>query len=245
MQKAVSEVLVERRVVTKPKTGKVDVTPLEFSVDEMITLRSNASKSLSSVGKRFVDIALSGIGLIGLGLLLPLIALGIKLSSRGPIFFLQARTGLDGKKFDCWKFRTMHNLEYETSNGTPDVTKKGDRRVFRFGRFLRRTNIDEIPQMINVLKGEMSLVGPRPYSVQESDYWTEIIPGFSLRNLVKPGITGWAQVTGYRGGNLCANHMNSRLRRDLKYIERYSIMLDAKIIAKTILQMIHFKTNAH
>ena len=196
--------------------------------------------------KRTVDIIGAGIGLLILGLIFPFIYLGIKLSSKGPVLFLQPRTGMNGKPFLCFKFRTMHIVEEKPKDGKPVITKKGDRRIFAFGNFLRKTNIDELPQLINVLRGDMSLVGPRPLPVQECRYWQRVIPGFTMRYLdTRPGLTGWAQVTGYRGGNLDPTHMYYRLKRDLRYIENASLKLDIEIIWRTVKQMVTSNTGAH
>ncbi len=196
--------------------------------------------------KRLVDIVGSGIGLFFLGLVFPFIYLGIRLSTKGRVLFVQPRTGEDGKVFLCFKFRTMYVAETHPEAGCPDVTHKGDSRIFTFGRFLRKTNLDELPQLINVLRGEMSLVGPRPLPVEECRYWQRIIPGFSLRYCnTRPGLTGWAQITGYRGGNLDPLHMYYRLKRDLHYIENASMKLDLAIMWRTVRQMITRNTGAH
>lgn len=196
--------------------------------------------------KRILDIVGATCGLFGLGLLYPFIAAGIKLSSRGPIMFIQDRTGRNGKVFRCYKFRTMHTgITKKNEDDEPIVTEIGDRRIFKFGEFLRTSNLDELPQLINVLKGDMSLVGPRPLEVKECRYWRSKIPNFELRYAVKPGLTGWAQVTGYRGGTLDIKHMAFRLKRDFKYIENYCLLLDFNIIYRTIKHMIHQKTQAH
>ena len=198
------------------------------------------------IRKRILDIIGSVAGLIVLGLMYPFIALAIKLASKGPILFVQKRTGLNGKVFNCYKFRTMRtNIEARHEEGKPVVTQVGDPRIFAFGQFLRKTNMDELPQLINVLKGEMSLVGPRPLPVEECRYWRDTIPNFELRYMVKPGLTGWAQTTGYRGGNTNTRHMAFRLKRDFKYIENYSLTLDIKIIFRTIKQMVTRDTKAH
>ncbi len=196
--------------------------------------------------KRAVDIIGAGIGLFILGLIFPIIYLGIKLSSKGPALFLQPRTGMNGKSFLCFKFRTMDLVEAKPKDGKPVITRKGDSRIFAFGEILRKTNIDELPQLINVLRGEMSLVGPRPLPVQECRYWQRIIPGFNMRyHNSRPGLTGWAQVTGYRGGNLDPIHMYYRLKRDLLYIENASLKLDLEIMWRTVKQMITRNTGAH
>jgi len=196
--------------------------------------------------KRFLDIIGSMFGLLVFVILYPFIAAGIKISSKGPIFFIQDRTGKNGKVFKCYKFRTMHiGITKRGKDNEPIVTEEGDRRIFSFGRFLRISNLDELPQILNVLKGDMSLVGPRPYPVEECRHWRTTIPNFELRYAVKPGLTGWAQVTGYRGGNLNLKHMVFRLKRDFKYIESYCLLLDLKIIGRTIKQMLRRQTLAH
>lgn len=198
------------------------------------------------IRKRILDVIGSSVGLVLLGLIYPFIALGIKLASKGPVLFVQERTGRNGKVFNCYKFRTMRtNIEARHEKGKPVVTQVGDPRIFTFGQFLRRTNLDELPQLINVLKGEMSLVGPRPLPVEECRYWRDTIPNFELRYMVRPGLTGWAQTTGYRGGNTNTRHMAFRLKRDFKYIENYSLTLDIKIIFRTIKQMVTRDTKAH
>lgn len=211
----------------------------------------NRVKYWERTTKRAVDIVGSSLGLIALAFFYPIIATCIKISSRGSVLFIQERIGLNGKSFRCYKFRTMkcatpdcRDVKNE-SRSKPNITHKEDQRVFAFGKFLRNTNIDELPQLFNILKGEMSLVGPRPYPISECRYWRAIIPNWSLRYSVKPGLTGWAQVTGYRGGTLDPGHMVFRLKRDFKYIERYTPKLDVEIIWRTAKQMVTRKTNAH
>ena len=139
----------------------------------------------------------------------------------------------------------MHTVEKLKNKHLPIVTEKGDSRIFNFGSILRKTNLDELPQVINVLKGEMSLVGPRPYPIDECNHWNNTFDDFYYRYMVKPGITGYAQVTGYRGGTLDKMHMRKRLDKDLIYIEKQSLILDLKILFQTVHQMLSFKTNAH
>lgn len=196
-------------------------------------------------GKRALDLLL-GVAAFSLFLVLyPFIALGIKMSSRGKVIFKQERTGLNGHTFTCYKFRTMHNAQKQRNDGAPDITKKGDSRVFSFGSILRRTNLDELPQILNVMKGEMSLIGPRPYPVDECRHWNNTFDDFYYRYMVKPGVTGYAQVTGFRGGTLDVDHMRQRLDQDLIYIERQSLWMDIKILFLTVKQMLTFNTNAH
>jgi putative colanic acid biosynthesis UDP-glucose lipid carrier transferase len=196
-------------------------------------------------GKRILDVTLACMGLFPLLLLSPILAIGIKLSSRGPIFFRQQRTGQNGESFRVWKVRTMHMYITPSKNEKPALTQKKDPRVFKFGSMLRKSNLDELPQLFNVLKGEMSLVGPRPYMEDECTYWNERFDDFYYRYAVKPGITGLAQVKGLRGGTFDEDHMRRRLDWDLIYVEKQSLWLDIKIITGTVLQMLHLKTNAH
>jgi lipopolysaccharide/colanic/teichoic acid biosynthesis glycosyltransferase len=196
-------------------------------------------------GKRLVDIVLGSIGALIFALVYPIIALGIKLSSKGPVIFKQRRTGQNGLEFTCYKFRTMHQLNLRRIDGKPVVTQEGDKRIFWFGRMLRRTNLDELPQIINVLKGEMSLVGPRPYPVNECAHWNSTFDDFYYRYAVKPGISGYAQVKGFRGGTLDEEHMRKRLDKDLVYVEKQSLVLDLEIIWHTVLKMLKLETNAH
>jgi len=212
----------------------------------------NRVKYWEKTTKRTIDIIGALTGLLLFGGVFLFIAGCIKLTSRGKVLFIQDRIGRNGRIFHCYKFRTMRytTADYEDqkspcSAAAPDIARKGDPRIFPFGNFLRRTNLDELPQLFNILKGDMSLVGPRPYPVEECQYWRSIIPNWSLRYSVRPGLTGWAQVTGYRGGNLDPLHMDYRLKRDFKYIERYKPGLDFQIIWRTIKQMMMRHTNAH
>jgi len=195
--------------------------------------------------KRILDKAFSIIFLILLLLLLPVFAILIKLSSRGPVFFKQKREGKAGKKFSCYKFRSMHiSNEEKFDFGTQEIDQKRDHRIFKFGMFMRRNNLDELPQLLNVIKGEMSLVGPRPYMVSECRYWKGVFFDFKKREEIKPGMSGLAQVNGYRGGTLCKKHMRTRLNYDLIYVESYTLWVDIKIIGRTILQMLRLNSKA-
>lgn len=196
-------------------------------------------------GKGAVDVVFGVAVFLVFVLVLPFIALGIKLSSKGPVIFKQLRTGRNGKEFVCYKFRTMHPIKLRRIDGKPIITKKGDRRVFAFGQFLRKTSLDELPQIINVMKGEMSLIGPRPYPVKECAYWSHTFNDFYYRYAVKPGITGLAQTNGYRGGTLDREHMRKRLKYDLHYVENGSIATDLKIAGRTFVQIISPASNAH
>ena len=196
-------------------------------------------------GKRVFDLFVGSVALIFCLILFPFIALGIKLSSKGPVFFTQKRTGQNGITFTCYKFRTMKNSTSKASNGRPDITVEGDERIFPFGRLLRLLNLDELPQIINVIKGDMSLVGPRPYPVDECSYWNSTFDDFFYRYAVKPGITGFSQVKGYRGGTYNVDHMRKRTDYDLIYVQKNTLFMDLYIIMKTVTKMINLDTNAH
>jgi putative colanic acid biosynthesis UDP-glucose lipid carrier transferase len=196
-------------------------------------------------GKRFIDLLIGTFGFFAFLLTYPIIALGIKWSSKGPVIFKQERTGQNGQRFTCYKFRTMHQLNLRRIDGKPVVTQKGDKRIFGFGSFLRKTNLDELPQILNVLKGDMSLVGPRPYPVDECAHWNNTFDDFYYRYAVKPGITGYAQILGYRGGTLDEEHMRTRLDKDLVYVQKQAPLFDIKIIFGTVTQMFKMETNAH
>jgi putative colanic acid biosynthesis UDP-glucose lipid carrier transferase len=181
--------------------------------------------------KRLEDIVLSVFILLLIALPMLLISLGVKLSSPGPVFFKQKRYGLDGRRIRVWKFRTMTVSE----DGSRVIqAKKNDARITPFGAFLRRTSLDELPQFINVLMGEMSIVGPRPHAVAHNEQYRKLIAGYMLRHKVKPGITGWAQVNGWRGETDTLDKMQKRVDFDLWYIRSWSVMLDLKIIVKTV-----------
>jgi len=197
------------------------------------------------VWKQGLDLFFGIVGTLIFMLIYPFIALGIKLSSNGPIIFKQERSGFDGRIFNCYKFRTMHTEDDKKSVSKPDITKENDSRIFRFGQFLRKTNLDEIPQFLNVLKGDMSLVGPRTYPIRENSYWNTTFPDFYKRFSVKPGLTGLAQATGLRGGTLSIRQMHERLKCDLQYIKDRSFTMDLKLILMTLKSMITFNTRAH
>jgi len=161
-----------------------------------------------------------------------LIALGIKFTSSGPALFKQKRHGWDGKIINVYKFRTMENHDEKTGEVTQAT--KNDSRVTKLGVFLRRTSLDELPQLFNVLQGRMSLVGPRPHAIQHNELFKEKVDRYMLRHMVKPGITGWAQINGYRGETDTLGKMQKRVEYDLYYIENWSLWLDLRIIFLTI-----------
>ena len=185
--------------------------------------------------KRSADVIFSGLFLITLFPLVWLVcAIGIKLSSPGPVFFKQKRTGYEGKEFWCYKFRSMH----ASADADTKQAVKGDIRVFPFGEFLRRSSLDELPQFINVFKGDMSIVGPRPHMVHHTDIYSDLIGDYMIRHLAKPGITGWAQVNGCRGETKELSEMKERVEKDIWYIEHWSVELDISIIFLTVWQLL-------
>jgi putative colanic acid biosynthesis UDP-glucose lipid carrier transferase len=181
--------------------------------------------------KRAEDLVLASLILILVSPLLVLIALGVKLTSPGPVIFKQRRYGLDGSEIMVYKFRTMKVCE---DGQTIAQTVKDDSRVTSLGRWLRRTSLDELPQFVNVLTGSMSIVGPRPHAVAHNEYYRRLIPGYMLRHKVRPGLTGWAQINGWRGETETLEKMEKRVEYDLDYLRRWSIWFDLKIILLTI-----------
>lgn len=193
--------------------------------------------------KRLFDILTSGLFLLTVFPIVYLIAgIIIKIQSPGPILFKQKRNGLDGKEFYCLKFRSMHvNKDSDRIQAT-----KNDPRKFKFGNLMRKTNIDELPQFINVFKGDMSLVGPRPHMLLHTQEYSRLIRRYMVRHLVKPGITGWAQVQGFRGETKTLDQMENRVKADIWYVENWSFGLDLRIMWRTLLNMLrHNEENAY
>ncbi|PRA66510.1 undecaprenyl-phosphate glucose phosphotransferase [Pseudomonas sp. MYb187] len=186
----------------------------------------------AAILKRIEDIVIGGV--ISL-LILPVclcIALAIKLSSPGPVVFKQYRTGINGRKFKVYKFRSM--VVHQEGGGDVTQATRNDPRVTRIGAFLRRTSLDELPQFFNVLQGRMSIVGPRPHALAHNDYYKDLVESYMQRHKVKPGITGWAQVNGYRGETDTLDKMQKRVECDLWYIDNWTLALDIKIIFWTV-----------
>ena len=197
-----------------------------------VSVYENPVSGLRGIVKRTEDIVFSLIILSIIAIPMIMIAIGIKLTSKGPVIFKQTRYGLDGKPIKVWKFRSMRVME----NGTDfRQAVRDDPRVTRFGAFLRRTSLDELPQFINVLMGSMSIVGPRPHAVAHNEAYRNIIRGYMLRHKTKPGITGWAQVNGLRGETDSLVKMQRRVVYDIDYIRKWSIFLDIKIILLTVI----------
>lgn len=192
--------------------------------------------------KRSFDVVFSLVVLLTIFPVMYVIAgIFIKLSSPGPVLFKQKRTGIYGEEFYCYKFRTMRvNPQADTQQA-----QKDDPRKTKVGDFLRRTNLDEFPQFMNVLVGDMSVVGPRPHMLKHTEQYSAIIDKYMVRHLVKPGLTGWAQVTGYRGETKTLEQMEGRVKRDVWYLENWSFFLDLKIIFVTVINMFRGERNAY
>ena len=209
---------------------------------EVFTTYENPLENpVNKVVKRAFDIVFSSVFLLLSAFLFPIVWLMIRLQSPGPLFFKQLRTGLDGKDFYCYKFRSMHvNADADRLQATKD-----DPRKFPFGDFMRKTNIDEIPQFWNVLKGDMSIVGPRPHMLAHTELYSQLIGKYMVRHFVKPGVTGWAQVTGFRGETKELWQMEGRVKRDIWYMEHWSIWLDIRIIWLTFKTIFVHDKNAY
>lgn len=193
-------------------------------------------------GKRLFDIVFSLVVIVFvLSWLTPLLYLLIKSESKGPLFFKQVRDGLQGDTFVCYKFRSMTLND----RSEKDQTVKGDPRITKIGQFIRKTSIDELPQFFNVLKGEMSVVGPRPHMLSQSDRFKKIVDNYMVRHYVKPGITGLAQVKGYRGEIETDEDIKNRVRYDIFYIENWSFILDINIIIRTVLNIFKGEEKAY
>ena len=206
---------------------------------EPLTLRRNQIK------KKIFDMLLSVFVVLGiLWWFYPLIGLIIKLTSRGPIVISQDRIGIDGIRFMCMKFRTMVS-DKSAEKGYSHLTSKDDHRITLIGKILRKTNLDELPQFINVLFGYMSVVGPRPHMVSEDREIADEIDKYRIRRFVRPGITGLAAINGYRGGTENLDLMQKRIDQDIEYIENWSLWLDFKISIITFWQMLTFRTGAY
>lgn len=198
--------------------------------------------AINSFIKRLFDFVFSLIVIFGILIwFAPLLAILIRLESKGPVFFIQKRTGFDNKEFQCFKFRSMALNE----DSDAKQAGKNDMRVTRIGRFIRRTSIDELPQFYNVLFGNMSVVGPRPHMLKHTDEYANKVDKYMLRHFVKPGITGLAQVRGYRGEIEKDSDLQNRIKLDIFYVENWSFILDIKIIVQTLLNAISGEEKAY
>lgn len=209
---------------------------IQARVDEIgdvpvVAVRDTPFKGLSAVFKRASDVLIAGLILVLIAPLMLAVAVAVRLSSPGPVLFKQRRYGLDGREIIVYKFRSMTVCE-----DGPNIVQatRDDRRVTRVGAFLRRTSLDELPQFINVLQGRMSVVGPRPHAVAHNELYRKVIKGYMVRHKVKPGITGLAQVSGYRGETDTVEKMQKRIEYDLEYLRKWSLRLDLEIILRTV-----------
>jgi putative colanic acid biosysnthesis UDP-glucose lipid carrier transferase len=200
-----------------------------------VELQRGLLTSFERAAKRGIDLVLAGVALTALLPLLVIVAVAIKLDSSGPILFRQQRCGFNGKCFQIYKFRTMSVLE---DGASITQARAGDRRFTRLGTWLRRTSIDELPQLFNVLNGSMSLVGPRPHAVAHDNEFDQIVGNYAFRRRVKPGLTGWAQVHGCRGPTPTAASIEQRVEYDLWYIDNWSLSLDIAILLRTPMELV-------
>ncbi|CQI88165.1 Putative colanic biosynthesis UDP-glucose lipid carrier transferase [Yersinia rohdei] len=198
---------------------------------QTIGIFTSPFQGMGSFIKRTEDLVLGSIIMLMISPVLFAIGIGVKLTSSGPILFKQDRYGLSGQRIKVWKFRTMRVME---NTDTVIQATKNDPRVTRFGSFLRRTSLDELPQFINVLQGSMSIVGPRPHAVTHNELYRKQVENYMIRHKVKPGITGLAQINGYRGEIDTLYKLEKRVQYDIEYIQNWSLWLDIKIIIKTI-----------
>jgi len=210
-----------------------------------LPILSLRSEPLDDVGnrikKRVLDIVVSFLVIVFiLSWLVPVLGLLILLESKGPVFFSQLRTGKNKKPFYCYKFRSMR----KNNDADSKQASAGDSRVTRIGRFIRRTSLDEFPQFVNVLKGNMSLVGPRPHMLKHTTDYSKVVDEYMIRQFLKPGITGWAQVNGYRGEITNPEQIQMRVNMDLWYLENWSLWLDIQILFLTIYQVFKGDKNA-
>ncbi|RYY58957.1 MAG: undecaprenyl-phosphate glucose phosphotransferase [Chitinophagaceae bacterium] len=220
--------------------------PVHINYFNDIPVLSLRKEPLDDVGnrirKRLFDLAVSSLViLLILSWLVPIMAILIWLDSRGPIFFIQERSGVGGRPFKCIKFRSMKvNRDANARQAT-----KGDARITRLGRFLRKSNLDEMPQFFNVLMSNMSVAGPRPHMIQHTDDYSKIVGNYMIRHFVKPGITGWAQVNGFRGEVREDEDIERRIEHDIWYLENWSLWLDTRIMFLTVLNMARGEKNAY
>jgi putative colanic acid biosynthesis UDP-glucose lipid carrier transferase len=238
-----SDIQVE--VSIHPALSELEYPPQDFAVTAGVGRLTVQRRPLAGWGapmKRTVDIIVAMLALVIVAPLFVLIALAIKIDSRGPIIFRQARHGFCNNRILVFKFRSMLHDPHPDPNVAQ--ARRNDPRVTRVGAFLRRTSLDELPQLINVLRGDMSLVGPRPHADAHNEKYARLIDGYLGRHRMKPGITGWAQVNGLRGETKTTEQMRRRLEHDLFYIANWSLLLDIKVILMTVLVVLR-GTNAY
>ncbi|MBP0592511.1 undecaprenyl-phosphate glucose phosphotransferase [Paraburkholderia sp. LEh10] len=219
--------VIDEQATIKPRAG-------DYRGVRVFNLKASPERGWSVVPKEIFDRIFALCMLLSLSPLLLVIALAVKCSSPGPVLFRQYRKGMNGEVFSIYKFRTMY--QGNGSTGTVVQAKRDDTRVTRAGRFLRRTSLDELPQFLNVLNGEMSVVGPRPHAVEHDEYYKDLVQDYMFRYRIKPGITGLAQINGYRGETAQLEKMEGRVRLDTYYIQNWSFWMDIKIITLTIIR---------
>ncbi|MGF7230673.1 sugar transferase [Arachidicoccus sp.] len=221
--------VLDNSVLTKQQTN------LSLTYNNQTHAIANMPFPLKGVFSRFIkrsfDIALSVIVIISImSWLVPLLSLLIKLESKGSVFFVQYRSGKNGVPFKCYKFRSMYiNNQADTLQACMD-----DIRFTKIGRFIRRRSIDELPQFFNVLKNDMSVIGPRPHMLMHTEKYKRLLNDYMVRHFIKPGITGWAQVSGFRGETKKLEEMGKRIQHDVFYLENWSFLFDIRITFKTI-----------
>ena len=242
MKEAENELI--RFKVVADLSGLIDNTVYVDFLRDMPILsvrREPLEEVLNRFNKRLFDVVVSGmVTVLILSWLVPLLGLLIYLESPGPIFFVQIRSGKDNKPFGCFKFRSMRpNNEANAKQAT-----RNDNRVTRIGKFIRRTSLDEFPQFLNVLRGEMSVVGPRPHMLKHTEDFSQMEDQYMIRQFLKPGITGWAQVNGYRGEITELDHIKKRVEYDLFYLENWDLWLDIKIMFLTVYNVFKGEENA-
>lgn len=214
----------------------IDITPVDTA--KWTSLVSSGTATLKPIAgfgaaiKRLEDFILGSIALVLLFPLMALISILIKLDSTGPALFCQARSGRNREIIKVYKFRTM----YQSGSAVFKQAEKNDPRITRIGAFLRRTSLDELPQLFNVIQGSMSLVGPRPHPLKLDEDFKYVIPALNSRYCVKPGITGWAQINGFRGETRLVSDMVSRIEHDRYYVKHWSLWLDIKILCMTVIK---------
>jgi putative colanic acid biosynthesis UDP-glucose lipid carrier transferase len=208
---------------------------IEMNGIPVLSICDTPYHGVNAIAKRATDIAFCGLALVLASPVMLVLAIAVKLSSKGPVLFTQRRYGLNGQEIMVFKFRTMTVCE-----DGPIVTqaRKGDQRITPIGALLRRTSLDELPQMFNVLRGDMSLVGPRPHAVAHNEEYRRLIDGYMIRHKVNPGITGWAQIHGLRGETTTVEDMRARVQYDLDYLRNWSVWLDLQIMLRTVLIVI-------
>ncbi|WP_407251040.1 undecaprenyl-phosphate glucose phosphotransferase [Klebsiella aerogenes] len=210
--------------ILQSRTEEVNGVPV-------VPLFDTPLNGINMILKRLEDIIVSSLIITFISHVLLIISCAVKLTSPGPVIFKQTRYGIDGRPIVVWKFRTMNVMENDTN---VQQATKNDIRITKLGRFLRSTSLDELPQFFNVFIGDMSIVGPRPHAVAHNEQYRSLIEGYMLRHKVKPGITGWAQINGWRGETDTLEKMKKRVEYDLEYIREWSILFDVKIIFLTI-----------